>query len=70
MPGISFPWSMFCSLAYAMNMAGFIWGFPKMGLPQNHGFQGFNTKMVYFWMIWGTPILGNIHMGDIIWVFS
>lgn len=27
-----------------------------MGAPQNHGFL--NTKMVQFWTMWGTPILG------------
>ena len=25
--------------------------------------MGFNTKMMAFWMIWGTPILGNFHLG-------
>ena len=29
----------------------------KWGIPKS---IGFNTKMVSFWMIWGTPILGNI----------
>ena len=45
------------------------WGFLKMGDPQVT--MGFNTKSWSFmtWMIWGTPILGNLHMNphDIPW---
>jgi hypothetical protein len=26
------------------------------GTPSHHGFQYYNTKMVQFWIIWGTPI--------------
>jgi hypothetical protein len=34
--------------------------------------MGFNTKVVWFWMIWGTPILGNPHLakGDKMWTFD
>ena len=35
------------------------WWFPNFGIPK---IRGFNTKMVYFWMICGTPILGHIHL--------
>ena len=36
-----------------------IWRILEIVDPQNHGFHFFNTKMVYFFIIWGTTILGN-----------
>ena len=29
------------------------WGLLKMGFAKTHGPHGFNTKMLYFWMIFG-----------------
>ena len=27
----------------------------------------FHTNMILFWVIWGTPMLGNLHMHVILW---
>ena len=37
-----------------------IWGFPKIGVPQNGWFTMENSPLK--WMIWGTPIAGNLHI--------
>ena len=39
-------------------LAGVIWVFPKIGVPQNGWFMMENPIK---WMIWGTTIFGNIH---------
>ena len=38
-----------------------IWGFLKCRIPKT---MGFNTKIVKFWMIWGTPTLGTLHQSS------
>ena len=35
----------------------YIWGFPKMAVPNNHGLtMGFPTKNDHFGVFWGTTI--------------
>ena len=38
----------------------YIWMFPKIVVPQNGWFIVWKTLLK--WMIWGTPIFGNIHI--------
>jgi hypothetical protein len=46
----------FAILQILQGQWGVPWGYPKM--------DGLSGKILFKWMIWGTPTLGNLQMGS------